>query len=92
LRNPAILLLDEAMSQIDADSEQKINLALKDFMRSRTTFVIAHRLSTIVGADIIVCLDHGRIIGLGTHADLLSTCAGYRRICESQFAAEPAAV
>ena len=92
LRNPAILLLDEAMSQIDADSEQKINLALKDFMRSRTTFAIAHRLSTIVGADIIVCLDHGRIIGLGTHADLLSTCAGYRRICESQFAAEPAAV
>ncbi len=92
LRDPAILLLDEAMSQIDADSEQKINLALKEFMLSRTTFVIAHRLSTIVGADLIVCLDYGRIIGVGTHQKLLAECAGYRRLCESQFAAEPAAV
>jgi len=92
LRDPAILLLDEAMSQIDADSEQKINLALKDFMRSRTTFVIAHRLSTIVCSDLIVCLDYGRIIGIGTHQTLLAQCAGYRRLCESQFAAEPAEV
>jgi ABC-type multidrug transport system fused ATPase/permease subunit len=92
LRDPAILLLDEAMSQIDTDSEQKINSALKDFMRSRTTFVIAHRLSTIMGADLIISLDFGRITGIGTHQELLTKCVGYRRLCESQFAAEPASV
>ncbi len=92
LRDPAILLLDEAMSQIDADSEHKINLALKEFILGRTTFVIAHRLSTIIGADLIVCLDHGEVIGVGTHAELMNACEGYQKICQSQFSVQPAAV
>ncbi len=85
LRDPAILILDEAMSQIDSQSEFKIALALKEFMRDRTTLVVAHRLGTIIAADLIICLDAGRIVGAGSHADLLSSCDIYRRLYEKQF-------
>jgi ABC-type multidrug transport system fused ATPase/permease subunit len=98
LHDPAILILDEAMSQIDADSESKINDALREFTRGRTTLSIAHRFSTIIAADLIVCLDKGEFAGMGVHRDLLVTCAPYRKLYETQFRdltenapAEPAA-
>ena len=85
LRDPAILILDEAMSQVDSDSEAKIALALEDFMRDRTTFIIAHRFSTVMSADLVVCLDAGRIVGCGTHAELFTSCPPYRRLYETQL-------
>ncbi len=85
LRDPAILILDEAMSQIDNESELKITLSLRDFMRNRTTFVIAHRLGTITSADTIICLDAGRMVGIGTHQQLMAVCPEYRQLYETQF-------
>jgi ABC-type multidrug transport system fused ATPase/permease subunit len=85
LRDPAILILDEATSQIDADSEAKINQALRTFRHGRTTFVIAHRLSTVVDADLIVVMDDGRIVAQGTHAQLLETCDIYRTLNLTQL-------
>ncbi len=85
LRDPAILILDEAMSQVDSDSEAKIALALEDFMRNRTTFVIAHRFSTVMSADMVVCLDAGRIVGCGTHQELYINCPPYRRLYDTQL-------
>ena len=85
LRDPSILILDEATSQIDSDSEAKIAKALEDFMHNRTTFIIAHRFSTVMNADMVVCLDQGRIVGCGTHQQLLADCPAYRRLYESQW-------
>ena len=85
LRDPAILILDEAMSQVDSDSEAKIALALEDFMKDRTTFVIAHRFSTVMSADMVVCLDAGQIVGCGTHGELFTSCSPYRRLYETQL-------
>jgi ABC-type multidrug transport system fused ATPase/permease subunit len=84
LRDAPILILDEATSQIDAESEQKIQRALGDLMKNRTTFVIAHRLSTILAADHIVVMDAGRIIDEGSHDELVARCSLYRRLYESQ--------
>ena len=91
LRDPAILILDEATSQIDSDSEAKINTALQQFRRGRTTFIIAHRLATVVDADLIVVMDAGRIIARGTHAELLSTCPTYQALVRTQLTAADAA-
>ena len=85
LRDPAIVIFDEAMSQIDTESEFKIAMALKEFMKNRTSFVIAHRFSTIVSADVIICLDAGKIVGMGKHQDLLSACETYRQLYTTQF-------
>jgi ABC-type multidrug transport system fused ATPase/permease subunit len=85
LRDPAILVLDEATSQIDADSEAKINQALRHFRHGRTTFIIAHRLSTVVDADLIVVMDAGRIVAQGTHAQLLEGSAAYRTLTLTQL-------
>jgi ABC-type multidrug transport system fused ATPase/permease subunit len=85
LHDPAILILDEAMSQIDSDSEQKITDALRAFTLNRTTFMIAHRFQSVVSADMIVCLDKGRVAGIGTHNQLSETCIPYRKLCETQF-------
>ena len=88
LRNPAILILDEAMSQIDSESEAKIQKAIAAFARDRTSFIIAHRLSTIIDSDCIVVLDRGRIVAKGTHQELLGNCQLYRQLYETQFTAD----
>ena len=85
LRDPAILILDEATSQIDADSEAKINRALDSFRAGRTTFIIAHRLSTVVDCDLIVVMDAGRIVDQGTHTELLDRCEAYRTLTHTQL-------
>jgi ABC-type multidrug transport system fused ATPase/permease subunit len=78
--NPRVLILDDATSSVDASTEQSIKLALAEAMAGRTTFVIAHRLSTIELADVIVVLEHGRIVAQGTHEQLLSQSELYREI------------
>ena len=85
LRDPAILILDEATSQIDADSEAKINDALKTFQEGRTTFVIAHRLSTVIDADKIVVMNRGKIEAVGKHVELLESSSTYRTLTQTQL-------
>ncbi len=90
LRDPAILILDEATSQIDAESEGKINRALRKFRHGRTTFIIAHRLSTVVDADMIVVMDNGRIIDRGKHNELMERCPIYQMLTQTQLRASVA--
>jgi ATP-binding cassette subfamily B protein/subfamily B ATP-binding cassette protein MsbA len=85
LRNPDILILDEATSQIDLESEQLIHKALEHFVRNRTAIIITHRLSTLELADRILVLDAGRQVDLGMHDELLRRCELYRRLHEFQF-------
>lgn len=85
LRDPAILILDEATSQIDAESEAKINKVLRNVRQGRTVFVIAHRLSTVLDADRIIVMGDGRIIDQGTHDHLLQKCELYRTLTHTQL-------
>ena len=85
LRDPRILILDEATSQVDAESEDLINTAITEFGAGRTTLVIAHRLSTVLAADRIVVMDAGRIVATGRHAELLASCDAYQRIARTQL-------
>ena len=80
LRDPEILILDEATSQIDLESEQLIHQVLKEFMRNRTALVVTHRLSTIGLADRIVVMENGTISNIGTHDELIECCGLYQRI------------
>ena len=89
LRDPSILILDEATSQIDAESEAHINQALADFCKNRTALLIAHRLSTVLNADRIVVMDAGRIIDQGRHEQLLERCDLYRRLNRTQLVETP---
>ena len=91
LRKAPILILDEATSQVDAESEHLIQQAIESLMHERTTFVIAHRFSTILSADTIVVMDRGRIVGQGRHEELLQTCETYQQLYERQLFATPAA-
>lgn len=93
LKNPRILVLDEATSHLDSQSEALIQDALKTVMAGRTSIVIAHRLSTILAADLILVLDRGRIVEQGTHSDLLAQGGLYADLYETQFKreAEPVA-
>jgi ATP-binding cassette subfamily B protein len=86
LADPAILILDEATSSVDTRTEVLIQQAMAQLMRGRTTFVIAHRLSTIRNADLILMLEHGRIVERGTHQELLSAKGRYAALYHSQFA------
>jgi len=85
LRDPAVLIFDEAMSQIDADSEQRIHQAMAEFTRGRTTLMIAHRFQTVMSADRIAVMDAGRIIDVGSHDELLARCRLYRHLYETQL-------
>ncbi len=85
LRDPRILILDEATSQVDAESEDLINTAITEFGAGRTTLVIAHRLSTVLAADRIVVMEAGRIVATGRHEELLASCAAYQRIARTQL-------
>src|SRR2546429_5771729 len=92
LRQTPILILDEATSQVDAESEHLIQQAIESLIHERTTFVIAHRFSTILSADTIVVMDRGRIVGQGKHDELLAMCPTYQQLYERQlFIAAPAA-
>ncbi len=85
LRDPAILILDEATSQIDLESEQLIHKVLEQFIRHRTTVIITHRLATLALADRVLVMNGGRIADLGTHDQLLGRCDLYRRLHQMQF-------
>ena len=89
LKNPPILILDEATSNLDTESEQMIQKALSHLLKDRTTFVIAHRLSTIKNASQIVVIEQGRIQEVGRHEDLLQRSGAYKRLYEMQFKDAP---
>ncbi len=85
LRDPAILILDEATSQVDLESEQAIQEVLEEFARGRTTVIITHRLAILSLADRIVAMQAGRIIDAGTHQEMINRCGLYRRLHQIQF-------
>ena len=85
LKNPRILILDEATSSLDSESEALVQEALDYLMKGRTTFVIAHRLSTIHNAERILVLDHGQLVEQGSHAELIEQSGLYKSLYEQQF-------
>jgi len=85
LKDPCILVLDEATAHLDSQAEALIQQALEGAMQGRTSLVIAHRLSTILAADQILVLDGGQIVERGTHAELLAARGLYARLYETQF-------
>jgi ATP-binding cassette subfamily B protein len=86
LKDPAILILDEATSSLDSESERLIQEALETLMHGRTSFIIAHRLATVRHADRIVVIDGGRVVEAGTHDELIGIESGvYRRLASLQF-------
>ena len=90
LKNPPLLLLDEATSALDAESERVVQAALEAAMAHRTTLVIAHRLATVLRADRIVVIDEGRIVDMGSHAELVARGGLYARLAAMQFDLQPA--
>lgn len=85
LRDPKILMLDEATASLDSESEEMVQKALTNLMNGRTTLIIAHRLSTIVHADKILFIEHGEVTGEGTHQELVETHELYHRYVKEQF-------
>jgi subfamily B ATP-binding cassette protein MsbA len=86
--NPSILILDEATSSIDTESEQLIQFATKQLTKGRTSIVIAHRLATIQEADRIIVLDKGTILEVGSHDELIKKNGQYKKLFDLQFSAE----
>ena len=85
MKNAPILILDEATSSLDSESEMLVQKALENLMKGRTTFVIAHRLSTIGYADRIIVIVNGEIIEQGSHDDLMARQGEYHKLYEMQF-------
>ena len=91
LHDPPLLILDEATSALDTESERMVQAALATLMNNRTTLVIAHRLSTVQHANRIIVLDEGRLVEIGTHAELVQQNGSYKRLYETQFYDVPVA-
>ena len=85
LRDAPILILDEALSSVDAENEAVIQQALDRLMQGRTTLILAHRLSSVIGADRILVLDHGRVVESGRHAELIARPGAYRQLMAPQL-------
>ncbi len=85
LYNTQMLILDEATSNVDTNTEQKVQKAMQELMRGKTSFVIAHRLSTIQNADKILVMEHGDVMEQGTHAELMGKKGVYYKLYASQF-------
>jgi subfamily B ATP-binding cassette protein MsbA len=85
LKNPSILILDEATSSLDTESEYMVQKALENLMKNRTTFIIAHRLSTVRNADKIIAMEGGRIVEIGTHDQLVNAQGIYNKLYDIQF-------
>ena len=88
LANRPVLILDEATSSVDTRTERKLQEALTTMMHGRTSFVIAHRLSTIRDADVIVAIDDGRVVDVGSHDELMAKGGFYHDLYMSQFRGE----
>jgi len=86
LKDAPIILLDEATSSLDADSEEKVQNAIMNLTKNKTTLVIAHRLSTIIRANKIIVLDNGEVVGIGTHSELLNKSGVYKNLYSKQIA------
>ncbi len=85
LKNPPILIFDEATSQVDSESEAKIHKALEMVMKNRTSIIIAHRFSTVISSDVIVVLNKGQIVDYGQHDELIKKCKVYQNLYENQL-------
>ena len=85
LKNPALVVLDEATSNLDSESERLVEQAMEELLRGRSTLIIAHRLSTVQRADRVVVLERGRLVEEGTHAELLAAQGRYSRLYRGQF-------
>ena len=87
LKNPALVILDEATSSLDSESERYVEAAMEELLRGRSTLIIAHRLSTVLRADRVVVLEHGKVVEEGKHDDLLSAAGTYAKLYRGQFRA-----
>jgi subfamily B ATP-binding cassette protein MsbA len=85
LKNPAVVVLDEATSSLDSESERLVEEAMEDLLRGRSTLIIAHRLSTVLRADRVVVIDRGQIIEEGRHSDLMANEGVYAKLYRGQF-------
>jgi ABC-type multidrug transport system fused ATPase/permease subunit len=85
LKNPAVVILDEATSSLDSESERLVEEAMEDLLRGRSTLIIAHRLSTVLRADRVVVIDRGRIIEEGRHGELMAREGVYAKLYRGQF-------
>lgn len=90
VRNPRLFVLDEATSSIDTETEQKIQKAIAEVLKGRTSFVVAHRLSTIRNADKIIVISHGSIVEQGSHNELINNKGQYYALYTKQFMEEQA--
>jgi len=85
VKNPQILILDEATASLDSESEKKVHHAIDNVIKDRTVIVIAHRLSTIINADKIIVMDKGRIVEQGNHLELINLDGIYKKLYELQY-------